>query len=176
MFLSKKHSDFIKGFILSGDAPAAYKVAFKSKSRMIARKCAMRLLKRKDIQEVLQKEQADIKKITDEVRNKEIAAAAREGILSDLEIEIILCQIISSKFEYEEIMGYKMITNPNIENREKMPQVPAPIKIKRKPSPTEIKGAADLIFKKRGSFAPQGIDLSGILTQINITRNIIQKK
>jgi len=61
--------------------------------------------------------------------------AVKEGLKSDLEIEVILCQIIGGNVEIEEwVKG-----NP----------------ILRSVSPTEIINASKVIFAKRGSNAPE---------------------
>jgi len=66
--------------------------------------------------------------------NALMVEALKEGLKSDLEIEVMLCQIAIGNVNFEEIKGGSLIL--------------------RGASPTERVKAADLIFKKRGSYAP----------------------
>ena len=74
--------------------------------------------------------------IIEKVRTEAIEKAAKENILSDLEVEAILCQIIKGEYEIEETR----IVEGKI-------QV-----VKRKPTQYDVIMAADRLFKKRGSY------------------------
>ena len=65
------------------------------------------------------------------------AEAVKEGLLSDIEIELILCKVISGGIEVEEWVKGKPIL--------------------RGITPTEIINAAKAIYQKRGSNAPTKI-------------------
>lgn len=72
-----------------------------------------------------------------------ISEAVKEGLLSDMEIELILCKIISGEVEVEEwVKG-----NP----------------ILRSVTPTEITNAAKAVYAKRGSNAASKVEHSGNL-------------
>ena len=74
--------------------------------------------------------------IIDEVRKNEIAKAAKENIMSDLEVEAVLCSIIRGEYEISEVR-----------------YVDGEIKtVKHKPTHHDIVLAADRLFKKRGSY------------------------
>lgn len=73
-------------------------------------------------------------KVINEQREASIAEAAEKGLKTDLELEQILCQIASSNLEVEEIMGGAAVL--------------------RGATPGEMCKAIDLLFKKRGSYAP----------------------
>jgi hypothetical protein len=74
--------------------------------------------------------------IIDEVRTEAIVEAAKKNVLSDLEVEAVLCSIIKGDYEIEEqrLVDGKTVT------------------IKRKPSHYDVVMAADRLFKKRGSY------------------------
>ena len=68
------------------------------------------------------------------VTTEEIQKAAKDAIISDLELEAILCTIATGKIKIQEIVQG--------------------VGVLRDVSPSEITKAIDLIFKKRGSNAP----------------------
>lgn len=70
-----------------------------------------------------------------------ISDAVKEGLLSDMEIELILCKIISGEVEMEEWIRGKVIL--------------------RTVTPTEVTNAAKAIYAKRGSNAAAKIEHSG---------------
>jgi hypothetical protein len=74
--------------------------------------------------------------IIEEVRKEAIAKAAKEGIISDMELEAQLCKIA---------MGELEITKTVIQNGEEK-------KIKCKPTPFDMVLAIDKLWKKRGSY------------------------
>ncbi|HTB05808.1 MAG TPA: hypothetical protein VK806_02560 [Bacteroidia bacterium] len=74
--------------------------------------------------------------IIDEVRKNEIEKAAKEKIMSDLEVEAVLCAIIRGEYEIEEL---RYIDGE-------------PVTVKHKPTHHDIVLAADRLFKKRGSY------------------------
>lgn len=80
--------------------------------------------------------------------------AVKEGLLSDMEIELILCKIISGDVEVEEWVKGKAVL--------------------RRVSPTEVTNAAKAIYAKRGSNAPekQQVDLTSNGQSIHTTFTI----
>lgn len=75
-----------------------------------------------------------------------ISEAVKEGLLSDMEIELILCKIISGELQIEEwVKGTAIL---------------------REVTPTEITNAAKVVYAKRGSNAPEKKEISG---KINLT-------
>ncbi|MGP8214980.1 MAG: hypothetical protein ACLQQ4_05405 [Bacteroidia bacterium] len=74
--------------------------------------------------------------IIEEVRKEAIAKAAKEQVISDLEIEAILCSIIKGEYELEKekLVEGKMQT------------------VKCKPNHYDVILAADKLWKKRGSY------------------------
>ncbi|HTB06143.1 MAG TPA: hypothetical protein VK806_04250 [Bacteroidia bacterium] len=79
--------------------------------------------------------------IIDEVRKNEIEKAAREKIMSDLEVEAVLCAIIRGEYEIEEL---RYIDGE-------------PVTVKHKPTHHDIVLAADRLFKKRGSYPKEDL-------------------
>jgi len=75
-----------------------------------------------------------------------ITDAVKEGLLSDMEIELILCKIISGELKIEEFIKGTAIL--------------------RDVTPTEITNAAKVIYAKRGSNAPEKKVITG---NINLT-------
>lgn len=71
------------------------------------------------------------------VTTEEIQKAAKEAIISDLEIEAVLCNIIKGSYTVQEILKGGVAL--------------------RDVSPTEITNAAKVLFTKRGSNAPTKI-------------------
>lgn len=78
-----------------------------------------------------------------------ISEAVKEGLLSDIEIELILCKIISGDVEVEEwVKGSPIL---------------------RSVTPTEITNAAKAVYAKRGSNAPEKKSINVNLTDGPIT-------
>lgn len=89
----------------------------------------------------------DRNKVKEAIRLEQTSAATKaavnKAIISDLEVEAILCTIITGNIKVEEIVKGKAIL--------------------RSVSPMEQIAAADKIFKKRGSYAPEKKELSGTI-------------
>jgi hypothetical protein len=69
-----------------------------------------------------------------------IKEAVKEALLSDLELEAILCKIAAGKMEVEQIFGENVVL--------------------REVTPSEMVNAIDKLFKKRGSNAPTKSDVN----------------
>lgn len=82
--------------------------------------------------------------LAEEVRVRELQAstaeALKEGLKSDLELEVFLCQIAMGDIEIEEIVKGEAVL--------------------RNVSPFERIQAINTIYKKRGSFAPEKRDVN----------------
>jgi hypothetical protein len=70
-----------------------------------------------------------------------ISEGIKEGLLSDMEIEFILCKIISGDVKIEEFIKGNAVL--------------------REVTPTEITNAAKVIYAKRGSNAPEKKEITG---------------
>ncbi|HXP48999.1 MAG TPA: hypothetical protein VN922_03550 [Bacteroidia bacterium] len=74
--------------------------------------------------------------IIEEVRKEAIAKAAKEQVMSDLEIEGVLCSIVKGEYMLEE----QKIIDGTMQT------------VKRKPTHYDVILAADKLWKKRGSY------------------------
>jgi len=70
-----------------------------------------------------------------------ISEGIKDGLLSDMEIELILCKIISGGVQVEEYIKGSAVL--------------------REVTPTEITNAAKVIYAKRGSNAPEKKEITG---------------
>jgi hypothetical protein len=88
----------------------------------------------------------------------EVTEAAKNGLfnglLSDTELEQILCKIAEGKMDIAETTS----TPDGI------------IEFNRKPTPNEMIGAIKEIYKKRGSYAPDKVE--SIISAYNVTLNL----
>ncbi|GEO08743.1 hypothetical protein [Segetibacter aerophilus] len=88
----------------------------------------------KEAKEILKKRQLEAEEIRLRVRTKMTEDAVKEGLKSDLELELILSQIACANVEVEDWVKGEVVM--------------------RSVSPMESIAAIDKIFKKRGSYAP----------------------
>lgn len=99
---------------------------------------------------VVQERQQEAESIRLMQMDAAITDAAKEGLLSDMEIELVLCKIISGDIKIEEwVKGVPVL---------------------RGVTPTEVINAAKTIYLKRGSNAPAKVEHSGA---INLTEQLI---
>ncbi len=94
--------------------------------------------------EIVQERLKERSKIIAEVTNSEVIEAAKNGLKSDLEIEAHLCKIALGELDVEETTNSEQFGLTTF---------------KRKPTPSEMSKAADLLFKKRGSYAAEKHDI-----------------
>ena len=107
----------------------------------------------KEAKEIASKKQQNNIELINNLRSEEIQKAVKNDIISDLEIEAKLCKIIKGELEIDDWFSTK----------------DGPISIKRKPNHSDITKAADLLFKKRGSYATEKLEIMNITPpQINV--------
>jgi hypothetical protein len=102
----------------------------------------------------LQKRTEFKRTLINEVTTHEINEGLRNGLKSDLEIELQLCKIAFGELDVEETTS-----TPD-----------GMIEFNRKPTPNEMVQAIKEIWKKRGTYAPDKID--GIISAYNVTLNL----
>jgi hypothetical protein len=110
-------------------------------------------LKQKALLE-LQKRAEFKRSLINEVTTHEIEEGLRNGLKSDLEIELQLCKIA-----FGEIDVMETTSTPD-----------GMIEFNRKPTPGEMINAMKELWKKRGTYAPDKID--GIISAYNVTLNL----
>lgn len=110
-------------------------------------------LKKKALLEV-QKRTEFKRSLINEVTTQEIEEGLRNGLKSDLEIELQLCKIAFGELDVEETTS----TPDGL------------IEFRRKPTPNEMINAMKEIWKKRGTYAPDKID--GMISAYNVTLNL----
>ena len=94
----------------------------------------------KEARVVIQERQQEAESIRLMHMDAAISDAVKEGLLSDMEIELILCKIISGDVKIEEFVKGNAVL--------------------REVTPTEITNAAKVIYAKRGSNAPEKKDIN----------------
>lgn len=110
-------------------------------------------LKPKALQE-LRKRTEFKRSLINEATAHEIEESVRNGLKSDLEIELQLCKIA-----FAELDVIETTSTPD-----------GMIDFHRKPTPSEMIQAIKEIWKKRGTYAPDKID--GIISAYNVTLNL----
>ena len=110
-------------------------------------------LKKKALLE-LQKRTEFKRTLINEVTTQEIEEGLRNGLKSDLEIELQLCKIA-----FGEIDVMETTSTPD-----------GMIEFNRKPTPNEMINAMKELWKKRGTYAPDKVE--SMISSYNITLNL----
>lgn len=138
----KKHEDFIQLVIDGAEFYQAYLQAVNpSVSQKTAYECGSKLAKKyaEEIRRGKEARQAAIEKAKEAVVMEE----ARKSLLSQIEVDAKLCEIISGNFKVEEFI----VANG------------APVKATRKPNASEVRAAIDTYNRRFGAYT-QKVDIT----------------
>lgn len=131
---------FANEYLIDNDHIRAYQVAFpKITDRKVAATRGLALLRKPQIASYIRDETERKKIIVEAAREKEIINAARKRIISETEVDAILCDIISGAHEVERVIIIRG----------------KPVRIKVKPEMQEKIQAINTYYKRFGSFAPE---------------------
>ncbi|WP_430897656.1 MULTISPECIES: terminase small subunit [unclassified Paraflavitalea] len=135
---------FVNEYLASDDHIGAYQKAYPGSDRKLAATRGKRLLNVAAIQKVISESRNRKKTLVNEVRDKEIIEAAKGSVISELEVDKVLSQIITGKHQVERVF---IIRNQ-------------PIKIKVGPEHNDILSAIDKYYKRYGSYAPNKVSIA----------------
>lgn len=131
---------FCDYYVINSDHIDAYMKAYpKCNNRANASKKGLELLKKPQIKVYLDEAFARKKIIVDGARDQALKEAAQKNVLSEIEVDSILCKIIDGKHTAKKIF---------IINRK-------PVKVDVTPDIGEQLDAIDKYYKRFGSYAPE---------------------
>ncbi|MFN8291609.1 MAG: terminase small subunit [Chitinophagaceae bacterium] len=143
---NRKHRVFINEMILHNDQLRAYKAAYHGVSDATAAANSYRLLKNAIVSDAIQKGLDEKEEVVRRVRLEETERLAREQIVTETQLDAQLSMIAIGKA--------KVTRKVSAFNKEGKLLVST---IEDSPSFSEMVSAINLLFKRKGSYAPMGM-------------------
>lgn len=140
----RKHKIFIEQLIIHGDQVKAYQAAYPKVSEVTARKNSYRLLQNANISAKVREGVEEKEQIIKRAQREEIERLARDQVISETQIDATLSSIITGSFRQ-----FKKVVVWNPEKK-----VHQTITVEVAPDASDVVAAANLLFKRKGSFAP----------------------
>lgn len=167
MQLTNKHIEFCREFMASNSATDAYSKAFKNKNRRSCSVAASYLLtKRPEIKELIEKMRRDKEQQLIAFKEKELQDL-KQQVLSEIELDFFHSQVLRGQMLVEEV--YQVREYVPVQKDQLGQLVPGTgrwavtfKKVTRPPNIREKQISADMLYRRKGSYAPLKIRPIGI--------------
>jgi hypothetical protein len=163
--LNEKQLEFCKNYVSSGSAADAYKKAYKCKNVSSCRTNGSKLLKKEDVQTFIDKLRRAKEEQIIAGRKKEIEDL-KEQVLHEIELDVMHSQICRGAMLVEEI--YQVREYVPVQKDDSGQLVPGSgrwavtfKRVTRAPNIREKQISSDLLYKRKGSYAPLKIRATG---------------
>lgn len=145
--VNRRHKIFVSEMILHGDQAKAYSKAYPNASRATSEKNSYRLLQNATIKNRIEQGLTEKETAIKKARLEEIEKLAKDQVISEIQIDAKLSAIVMGSLIFKRtVVAFNKTTG----------QFHKAV-IEEEPGPAEIIAAANLLYKRKGSYAERKI-------------------